>query len=349
MQNDIALDVSQKLRNRLSGADQAKLAKNHTSDPEAYQLYLKGRFHLNQLTDDGFYKGRDYFQQAIDKDPNYALAYVGLADSYSRLGGWNAIAPHDGYPKATAAVLRALELDDDLAEAHTSLGTIKFFYDWDWPGAEREFRRAIEINPSYAEAHQLYSYYLSAMRRFDESRAEMKRAQELDPLSLEKVAGIGEILYYQRQYDRAIEQYRKALEMDPNSGFAHWAIGNVFAQKGAYTEAIDEYRKSIPLSGDSPDEPASLAFAYAKAGKVKEARKILEELNTRSRQHYVSPTIIAFVHLGLGEKNEAFALLDRAVLERDTVLTVLNVEPFFDPIRSDPRFAGLIRRVGLPQ
>jgi TolB-like protein len=191
MQNDIALDISQKLRTRLSGADEAKLAKNHTSDPEAYQLYLKGRFHLNQLTDDGFYKGRDYFQQAIDKDPNYALAYVGLADSYNMLGGWNAISPNEGFPKSRVAALKALELDENLAEAHQALGTVKFFYDWDWLGAEKEFKRAIEINPSYSDAHQLYSYYLSAMGRFDESRAQMNRAQELDPLSLVKVAGIG--------------------------------------------------------------------------------------------------------------------------------------------------------------
>ena len=349
MQNDIALDISQKLRTRLSGADEAKLAKNHTSDPEAYQLYLKGRFHLNQLTDDGFYKGRDYFQQAIDKDPNYALAYVGLADSYNMLGGWNAISPNEGFPKARAAALKALELDENLAEAHTSLATVKFFHDWDWPGAEREFKRAIELNHSYSDAHQLYSYLLSAMGRFDESRTEMKRSQELDPLSLEKMAGIGEILYFQHQYDAAIEQYRKALEVDPNSGFAHWAIGNVFAQKGDFTEAINEYRKSIPLSGDSPDEPASLGFAYAKSGNVKEARQILGELTKRSQPRYVSPSTLAFVHIGLGEKDAAFTLLDRAITERDPILVLLNVEPFFDPLRSDPRFADLVRRVGLPQ
>jgi len=349
MQNDIALDVSQKLKTRLSGADELKLAKRHTSDPEAYQLYLKGRYHLNQLTDDGFYKGHDYFQQAIDKDPNFALAYVGLADSYNMLGGWNAIAPNEGFPKSRAAALKALEIDENLAEAHQALGTVKFFYDWDWLGAEREFKRAIEINPSYSDAHQLYSYYLSAMRRFDESRAEMKRAQELDPLSLVKVAGIGEQLYFQRQYDAAIEQYRKALEMDPNSGFPHWAIGNVFAQKGDYAEAINEYRKSIPLSGDSPDEPASLAVVYARSGQTKEARRILNELTHGSPTRFVSPTTIAFIHVGLGEKDEAFALMDRAVSERDTLLTLLNVEPIFDPLRNDPRFADLVKRVGLPQ
>ena len=347
MQNDIALDVSQKLRARLSGADESKLTKRHTSDPEAYQLYLKGRFHLNRLTDDGFYKGRDYFQQAIDKDPNYAMAYVGLADSYNMLGGWNAISPNDGYPKSKAAALKALELDENLAEAHTSLGTVRFFYEWDWAGAEREFKRAIELNPSYADAHQLYSYLLSAMGRFDESRAEMSRAQELDPLSLVKVAGIGEILYYQRHYDQAIAQYQKALEMDPNSGFAHWAIGNVFAQKGDYAEAINHYRKSIPLSGDSPDEPATLAYAYAKSGNKKEAREILNELEARSPRLYTSPATVAFVHIGLGDKDAAFALLDRAVSERDTVLTLLTVEPIFDSLRDDPRFADLVRRIGL--
>jgi len=232
LQTDIAQVTLQKLRLKLSGADEQRLKKPQTENSEAYQLYLTGRYHLNRLTDDGFLKGREYFGQAIDKDPNYALAYVGLADSYNMLSGWNALPPKEGFPKARVAATKALELDDELAEAHTALGTVKLFYDWDWQGAEREFRRAIEINPSYADAHQMYSFYLSATGRFDEALAEMRRAQELEPFSLVKIAGIGEILYFQHQYDQAIEQYQKALEMDPNSGFAHWAIGNAYVNKG---------------------------------------------------------------------------------------------------------------------
>lgn len=246
----------------------ARLDLDHTENPAAYHLYLKGRYHLNRLTDDGFLKGRDYFQQAIDLDPNYAAAYAGLADAYQMLSGYNALAPNDGFPLAKAAAMEALKLDEGLAEAHTTLGVVKLLHDWDWRGAEKEYRRASEINQSYSDAHLMYGFYLAAMERFDEAHAEMSRAQDLDPLSLAKMVGIGEILYQQRRYDQAIEQFLKALEMDPNSGLAHWALGNVYVQKGMYEEAISEYKKAIPLSGDSPDELASLGYAYALSGRT---------------------------------------------------------------------------------
>ena len=217
-----------------------------------------GRYHLNRLTDDGFKKAGDYFQQAIDKDSGYALAYAGLADSYNLLSGFNSLSPKEGYPKARIAAMKALELDSNLAEAHTSLGTVKFFYDWDWSGADEEFRRAIEINPSYSDAHQLYSYYLSAMGSFDDALTEIHRAQELDPLPLSNLIIAGDILRFQHQYDLALEQYQKALAMDPNSGLAHWAIGNAYINMRRYKEAVEEYERAIPLSGESPDEVASL-------------------------------------------------------------------------------------------
>lgn len=334
---------------KLSGQEQSLLAKRYTDDAEAYDFYLKGRYHLNRLTDDGFMKGRDYFQQAIDKDPNYALAYAGLADAYNALSGWNALPPKEGFPKAKAAALKALEMDDQLAEAHTALGNVKLLYDWEWSSAESEFKRAVEINPSHSDTRQMYGYYLSAMGRFDEALAEMRRAQELDPLSLAKIAGIGDVLYQHRYYDLAREQYQKALEMDPNSGFAHWALGNVYVHKGMYEEAIAEYQKAIPLSGNSPDEPASLGYAYALSGKSREARQVIEELKERSKRSYISPTIIASIYTGLGEKDQAFAWLDKAYSGRDFILVFLKVEPMFDGLRSDPRFARLLQRVGLPQ
>ncbi|MEO8436329.1 MAG: tetratricopeptide repeat protein, partial [Pyrinomonadaceae bacterium] len=349
LQKEIAKEISEKLRVRLTGEDQKRVTRSSTDNAEAYDFYLKGRYHLNRLTDDGFMKGRDYFQQAIDKDPNYGLAYAGLADAYNRLSGFNALPPREGYPKARAAAMKALELDDKLAEAHTVLGAVNLFHDWDWSGAEKEFKRAVEINQSYSDAHQMYSYYLSAMGRFDESLYQMRRAQELDPLSLEKIAAIGEIFYLRRQYDQALEQYRKALEMDPNSGFAHWAIGNVYVQKGRYDEAIAEYQKSMPLSGDSPDEPASLGYAYGLSGKRREAHQVIEELKERSKRSYISPTLIATIYTGLGEKDQAFAWLDKAYDGRDSILVLLKVEPMFDSLRSDPRFTDLLRRVGLPQ
>jgi len=349
VQDSVSSKVSGLLAVTLTGDEKEQLTKRQTGDVEAYQLYLIGRYHLNRLTDDGFRKGRDYFQQAIDKDPNYALAYAGLADAYNRLSGFNAISPKEGFAKAKAAAMKALELDDKLAEAHTMLGVVNFFYDWDWAGAETEFRRAIEINPDYSDAHQMYSYHLSAMGRFDEGVGEMRRAQELDPVSLEKNVGIGEALYYQRRYDEAIEQYQRVLEMDPNSGLTHWAIGNVYVEKGRYEEAIAEYQKAIPLSGDSPDEPASLACAYALSGKRREARVILDQLKEHSKQSYIPPTIIAFIYTGLGEKDQAFAWLDKAYDGRDSILVYLKSEPTYDGLRSDQRFAALLRRVGLPQ
>ncbi|MFZ0064280.1 MAG: protein kinase, partial [Pyrinomonadaceae bacterium] len=329
---------------KLTGQEQSLLAKRYTDDAEAYALYLKGRYHLNRLTDDGFVKGRDYFQQAINKDPNYGLAYAGLADAFNRLSGFNALSPREGFPKARAAAIKALELDDKLAEAHTVLGAVNFFYDWDWPNAEREFKLAVEINQSYADAHQMYSYYLTAMGRFDTALSEMRRAQELDPLSLEKISGVGEILYYQRQYDLAIAQHRKALEMDLNSGFAHWAIGRAYTEKGMYEQAIASFQKAIPLSGDSPDEPASLAYAYALSGRQREARQLIAELESRSKRSYISPVIIAFVYAGLEDKDQAFACLDKAFDERDGIFVFLKVEPAFDRLRSDNRFAGLLER-----
>ena len=256
VQDSISERVAGALALKLSGEEKEQLTKRQTDNPEAYQLYLLGRYHLNRLTDDGFLKGRDYFQQAIDKDPNYALAYAGLADAYNRLSDFNSFPPKEGFQKARTAAMKSLELDGELAEAHTALGTVEHLYDWDWPNAERELKRAIEINPGYSDAHETYAYYLSAMGRFDEALAEIRHAQELDPLSLSKITGEGEILRYARRYDQAIEQDQKALEMDPNSGFAHWTLGNAYVNKGMYEEAIAEYQKSIPLSGDSPDEPA---------------------------------------------------------------------------------------------
>ncbi|HET8781419.1 MAG TPA: protein kinase [Pyrinomonadaceae bacterium] len=346
VQDSISERVAEVLAVTLVGGEKERLTKHHTENSEAYQLYLKGRYHLNRLTDDGFLKGRDYFQQAIDLDQNYAAAYAGLADAYQMLSGYNALAPNDGFPKAKAAAMEALRLDEGLAEAHTALGVVKLLHDWDWPGAEREFKRAIEINQSNSDAHLMYGYYLAAMERFDEAQVEMKRAQELDPLSLGKIIGTGEILYQQRRYDQAAEQYRKALEMDPNSGLAHWGLGNVYVQKAMYDEAISEYKKAIPLSGDSPDELASLGYAYARAGKRREAQTIIEELKERSKRRYISPTIIAFIYGGLGENDEAFALLEKSYNGRDFILVLLKVDPTFDPLRSDPRFTDLMRRVG---
>jgi tetratricopeptide (TPR) repeat protein len=349
VQDSISERVAAALAVRLTNDEQRGLTKRHTEDPEAYQDYLKGRYQLNRLTDDGFFKGRDYFQQAIDKDPNYALAYAALADAYNALGEFDALASKDAFPRAREAAEKALELDESLAEAHSALAVVKFYFDWDFAAAEREFQRALAMNPSNSDARKSNGYYLIAMGRFDEALNEMKRALELDPISLEKTAAIGEVLYHQRRYDQAIEQYRRTLAIDANSGFTHWALGRAFLAQGKYSEAIPEFQTAIPLSGDSPDEPAELARAYALSGKRDDAQKILELLKAFPEHKHVAPTVIASIYGALGDKTQAFVFLDKAYRERDFILVMLNVEPMFDPLRSDPRFAELSRRVGLPQ
>ena len=349
VQDSISERVTSALALTLTNEEKSGIGKRYTTDTDAYELYLKGRYQINRLTDDGFFKGRDFFQQAIDKDPNYALAYASLADAYNRLGGFDALASKESFPKAREAAEKALKLDESLAEAHTALATVNFSYDWDFAGAAREFRRALEINPSYSDAHQMNSYYLAAIGKFDEALTEMKRAQELDPVSLEKTIGIGEILFQQRRYDDAIAQYRKSLEMDSNSGFTHWALGRPLLAQGKFNEAIAEFQRAIPLSGDSADEPAELARAYALAGRRDEALKIIQELKKFSERKHVAPTVMAGIYGALGDKNRAFAFLNKAFDERDFVLIMLKTEPMFDPLRTDPRFAELVRRVGLPE
>jgi DNA-binding winged helix-turn-helix (wHTH) protein/TolB-like protein/Flp pilus assembly protein TadD len=349
VQDSISERVAGVLAVKLSGEEKERLAKSYTENTEAYELYLKGRYHLNRLTDDGFLKSLEYFQQAIEKDPNFALAHAGVADSYNALSGFNVRPPKEVTPKARSAALTALNLDHLLAQAHTGLGMINLGFDWDWSGAERELKRAIEINPRDSDAHYYYSYYLAFMGRFDDAIAEIKFAQELDPVSLVKLTGVGQILLIARRYDEAIVECRKALEMDPNLGFAHWLLGLAYMYKGSYEPAIQALQKSIPLSGDSADEPASLAHAYALSGKRTEARKILEELKQQAKSRYISPGTIADIYGALGEKDQAFAWLDKAYDERDNMVVLLKVDPLYDPLRSDARFADLLRRVGLPQ
>jgi len=347
VQDSVSNKVSGVLAVTLTGEEKELLTKRQTADVEAYQLYLMGRYHLNRLTDEGLRKALDYFQRAIDKDPSYALAYAGLADAYISLGDFDALPPKETFPKAKQAALQALKLDEHLAEAHVSLANARFLYDWDWAGAEYEFKRAIAINPGYSDAHQMYGYYVSSKGRSDEALREMQQAQELDPLSLAKITGVGEVLYEARRYDEAIAAYQKTLEMDPNSGFTYWALGRAYIEKGIYAEAIASFQKAIPLSGDSPDEPAELGRAYARSGRKTEARKITDDLKEQSKRKYIAPSVIASIYAALGEKDQAFVWLDKAFEAHDFILVLLKVEPMFDNLRSDPRFTVLMKRVGL--
>jgi eukaryotic-like serine/threonine-protein kinase len=347
MQDSISERVVRALAVKLSSEEKSLLTKGNAQNPEAYRLYMLGRYQLEKSTDDGTRKALENFRQAINSDPSYALAYVGLADAYIALGAFNALSPRETFPNAKEAVLQALQLDEHLAEAHVSLANAMFLYDWNWAGAEDEFKRALAINPGYSDAHQMYGFFLSSKGRSDEAVREMQQAQELDPLSLPKITAVGEALYMARRYDEATAAFQRALEMDPNSGFAYWALGRAYTEKGMYAEAITAFQKSIPLSGDSPDEPASLGCVYARSGRRAEARKIVEDLKKLAKKKYIAPTVFAELYVALGDKDQAFDWLDKAYDAHDFILVSLKVEPTFDNLRSDARFTALLKRIGL--
>jgi TolB-like protein/Tfp pilus assembly protein PilF len=346
LQSEIARDVSNKLRVKLSGVDEQKLAKNYTANAEAYQLYLKGRFYWNKRTGEALKKSIEHFNQAIEKDPSYALAYAGLGDAYSLLPGYGGASPRESFPKAETAARRAVELDDTLAEAHTSLAQV-LIEEWNLPESDREIQRAIALNPNYPTAHHWYGCNnLLVTGRFDEAIAEGKRAQELDPLSLIINADLGYDYIYARRYDQAIEQLRKTIEMDQSFYYAHRLLGQAYELKGSFPEAFAEYQ----TAGRMSDDPLVLAFlghAYAASGQRDEALKTLNQLTEIARQRYVSAYSVAIVYAELGDKDQALNWLEKGFQERATKMAFLKIDPFFDNLRSDPRFADMARRVGL--
>jgi serine/threonine protein kinase/Flp pilus assembly protein TadD len=347
LREEIAKEMTTALRLRLTGEDAKRMAKSYTANPEAYQDYLKGRYWWNKRSAEGLNKGIEYFQQAIVKDPTYALAYSGLADSYTILANIGSIPPKEAYQKARAAALRALEIDDTLAEAHTSLGNIKAAYDWDWSGAEEEIQRAIALNPSYASAHQTYGLMLPYMGRFEDGIREEKRALELDPFSLAANRDLGTAFYYMRQYDQAIDQERKTLELDPNFIGVHLNLSKAYLQKSMYQEGIAEIEKVLVISPGNTTALSALGYANAVAGRRAEAQKVLDQLNEISKKKYVPPLRQAVIYVGLGENDKAFEWLGKAYDERSFALNFIKVEPMSDPLRSDPRFADLLRRMNL--
>ncbi|HTA68804.1 MAG TPA: protein kinase [Bryobacteraceae bacterium] len=346
IQEQISREISDKLRLRLSGEDKQRMTRGATEDRAAYQLYLQGRYQWNKQTLEGLQESIDYFQQAVQKDPRYALAYAGQADSYAQLADFNVLPTREVLPKVKSAAAKSLELDEAGAEAHTSLAWARF-HEWDWAGAEKEFKRAIELNPSYPTAHSWYGEYLMVQGRFDEALAEMNRASELNPLSPALNLALGYRLYYAHQYPEAIEQIQKTLAMDATFVPAHVFLGRAYEQKGTYPEAIAEMRKALELSEGDTNELAALGHAYSVAHQVDEAKKILDQLKERSQQTYAQPSLIALIHAGLGDKNQAFDWLQKAYEDRSAGLLYLKVDPTFDSLRSDPRFTDLLRRVGL--
>jgi serine/threonine protein kinase/tetratricopeptide (TPR) repeat protein len=344
VQEEISREISNQLRLNLTGEEQKRLGKRYTENTEAYQLYLKGRYFVNQYSEDGFKKAVDQFHLAIQKDSKYALAYAGLAETY-----WVASAqflqPREAMPKAREAALEALKIDDTLAEAHTSLAAVQAFYDYDIVSSEREFKRALELNPGSASAHQWYAWYLFVLKRPEEALREIRRAQELDPLSLLINGEVGMAYYFARQYDRAIEEDKKAVEMDPNNSFARIGLTRNYIQIRKYEEAIATASKPEP---DDSYLLASLGEAYARSGKTAEAQKVIDKLNELTKQRYVPPYAVAWIYVGLGQKQQALDWLEKSYANREDTMIWLNSDPSLDDLRSEPRFQNLVRRVGLP-
>jgi len=348
LQDEISLAIVDNMRIKLLGKEKANLVKRYTEDIEAYNLYLQGLFFWNRRTEEDLKKAINYFEQAIEVDHNYALAYAGLADSYSILPEYSNIPPKEVYPKAKELALKALEIDNTLAEAHVSLGLIKRCYDYDWVAAEREYKRAIELNPGYAIAHYNYAYNLMCRALFDEAIKEMKQAHDLDPLSLIINRNLGQVYYRARQYDQAIKTLKRTLEMDPNFSMAHFYLGSVYLQKGMYEKALAEFQKEKELSrGWGSRIEARIGIIYMKMGRREKTLEMLDDFLEKSKQMHVPQTSMAILYFVLGENDQGFQWLDKGYEEYDNGLRLLKTEPIFDSVRSDPRFKTLLKKVGL--
>jgi len=349
LESEVTQAIASEIRIKLSAKETARRGSAPV-DPEAYQLYLKGRYFWNKRTEAGYVKAISYFQSAIERSPRYAQANAGLADTYALLGSMpnEEISRAEAMSKAKAAAIGALQLDDSLAEAHTSLAFVKMHYDWDWNGAEQEFRRAIALNPNYPTAHHWYSYDLTAMNRMPEALNEIRRAQQVDPLSAIINTDVAELLYYAGRYDEAIQQARVALEIDPQFLLAHSLLGEIYGEQHRYSEALAESKRAIELSGGSPWMLFRLGRTYALSGDRSQAEQALRQLEELSAKRKGMSGVIAGMAAVLGKNDEAFAAVEKACEEREGGLILLNYDHNWDPLRSDPRFQQLVRRVGLP-
>jgi TolB-like protein/Tfp pilus assembly protein PilF len=347
VQEEISLIIVEKLKLKLLKEEKEKILKRHTDDHEAYNLYLKGRYFWYRRYEGGLKKGLEFFQQAIARDPLYALAYVGIADSFGSLGLFSFVRPKEAYPQAKAAAKKALEIDPELGEAYASLGWISLLYDWDWQTAEKEFRHAIKLNPYYAPARLYYSMCLDITGRFDESIGEMKKAQELDPLEPLVNARLGLSLYLARRYEEAYEQNRKVISLDPNFSIVYWYHAMICAIKKLWDEAIASSQKHVQLSEGAAFALATLGLVYGLAGIRDEALNALEQLIALSRERYSSPLQIAWVYVGLDKKDQALENLEKAYTDRESLMAYLGTWPIFDSMRSEPRFKALLKKMNL--
>jgi TolB-like protein/DNA-binding winged helix-turn-helix (wHTH) protein len=348
LQEEIAKEMTAALRVRLTGEEEKRLGKTYTASPEAYENYLKGRYWFNKQTEEGFHKGIEYFERSITKDPTYALGYAGLADCYISLANFGAVSAKEGYSKAREWAQKALKLDDTLVEAHVSLASVKTDYEWDWLEGEKEARRAIELNPSDARARVAHAEVLWTTGKLDESIQETKRALELDPLSINSNDALEFEFFLARQYDQAIEQAAKTLELDPKYISAYYVRGVAYVKKSMYKEAMAEFEKGVAIAADNPSALTGLGYGFAVTGRRADAEKVLARLNELSKREFVSPVWMAKIYSGLGEKDKAFESLERAYEDRSIVsVAYIKTNPMLDPLRSDPRFAELLRRMNL--
>jgi serine/threonine protein kinase/Tfp pilus assembly protein PilF len=347
IQEDITDSIADNLRLKLTGEEIERLKKRFTQDTEAYKKYLQGRFFLNRRTEEGIEMAIKYFKQAIDIDPNYAMAYAGIADSYSLIGTYSYLRPHEAYPLAKKAALQALEIDNTISEVHTSLAAIFRYYDWDWKEAGKKFKRALELNPNNATTHHWYAFYLTIFARFDEAIKEIKRAQQLDPLSSIINTDIGMILYYARQFDEAEEQCFKTNEIDPNFWKVYLCLGMVYIQKELYNEAIVELEKAIKINPFDQRSLAYLGYAWGMLGRKDQTLKILDELLKQAKEKYVSAVNIATLYISIEEEEEAIAWLEKAYEEHEPLLTFARVRPTFDALRSNTKFKELLEKIDL--
>jgi len=346
LQDEIAQAIVDEVQLKLTPQEQARFTRNDVIDPEAHEDYLRGLFYLNLHNGPDEQKAIALFQAAIKKDPAYAAAYASLADSYRALIFNSNVAPMDGLPQSEAAAKRALEIDDQLAEAHVSLATNLADYDWNWAGAEREFQTALRLNPNSSIAHANHAHFLRQEGKIEESIREGRRAVELDPVSAQGSFLLAQSLYEARRYDEAVSQLRKTLDLEPRFWPAHLYLGKTLAEQGQFQEAVEELKKA----GDFTAEPyATIGYVYGRMGRAADARKVIADLQEQSKKGYVAPTNFAKIYIGLGDKDQAFAWLEKGYQQRDFWLTFLKGDPVFDSLRSDPRFQDLVRRIGLPQ
>ncbi len=348
VEQEISTEITERLKLKLSGEEKKRIAKTYTFSNDAYQAYLKGRYFWNKRTPDGLKQAIHFFERAIDSDPNYALAYAGLADCYSLLTDYAGVPPGESFPRAKAAAQKALAIDDGVAEAHVSLAHIYFIYDWNWKDAEAEYRRGLELSPNYATGHHWFGWYWAMLAKHEDALAQIHQARELDPLSMIINANAGLFHFFARQYDDAIRQYNRTLELDPNVPLLNYYMGMSYEQKGELPQALAVYQKAYAASSQSPGILSSMGRIHALLGDQQKAKEFEDKLNQLAATRYVSPCIIARISVASGDYDRTFELLSKAFADRDELLLWLKVDPRFDPIRNDSRFVHLLKKIGLP-